>query len=358
MTQIIDNNKKRKRTTLLIYTAIILVILLIAAVSIRKYLDNQLKPIAIDSDIKEVEIVIPVGTSSQGIAKILKENNLIRNELVFRIFARYEKMDGKFKAGKYLLNNGMTQEEIMKKLVEGGIAKDYVTFTIPEGFELRQIADRLSEMGLVDKDDFLELASTVSNFSSEFEFLKEIPQELSLEGYLYPDTYQVYTDADEEDIIRKMLTRFESLYTDEIKNRAQELGMSLNEVITLASIIEREGKIDEEREIISAVFHNRLKSGMMLQSCATVQYILGERKPVLSNEDIAIESPYNTYLNQGLPPGPIASPGIKSIIAAVNPADVNYMYFVFNEDEKGTHTFSVTYEEHLKAIDRIRKNRK
>lgn len=353
MTQIMDNNKKRK--TLLFYIVAILLIIIIAAISIRKYLDNQLKPIATGNDIKEVEIVIPVGTSSQGIAKILKENNLIRNELVFRVFARYEKMDGKFKAGKYVLSNSMTQEEIMKKLVEGGIAKDYVTFTIPEGFELRQIADRLSEMGLVDKDKFLELTSKASNFSSEFEFLKEVPQELSLEGYLYPDTYQVYTDAAEKDIIRKMLSRFESLYTDDIKNKAQELNMSLNEVITLASIIEREGKIDDEREIISAVFHNRLKSGMMLQSCATVQYILGERKPVLSNEDIAIDSPYNTYINKGLPPGPIASPGIKSILAAVNPADVDYMYFVYNEDETGTHTFSVTYEEHLKAIDRIRK---
>ncbi|SCG83270.1 hypothetical protein DW1_1700 [Proteiniborus sp. DW1] len=355
MTQTIENNKKRRKKPILLYFFIImLIIVLVGIYGVKKYVDNQLKPIAIDN-IKEVQVTIPKGSSSSKIAKILKDNNLIRNELVFRLFAKYEKMDNKFKAGKYVFNTGMTQEEIMGKLVEGGISKDAITFTIPEGFELKQIAERLHEMNLADKDTFLELASKVSNFSSEYEFLKEVPEELSLEGYLYPDTYEVYVDASEKDIIRKMLNRFDNLYTDEIKAKAKELNLDLNQVITLASIIEREGRAESEREIISAVFHNRIKAGMMLQSCATVQYILGERKPVLSTEDTLIDSPYNTYINTGLPPGPIASPGIKSIEAAVNPADVNYMYFVFNEDEEGTHTFSVTYEEHKKAKNRIRK---
>lgn len=354
MTQISDNNRKKKKHILIYFLIIVLVITGISLFSLKKYVDNQLQPI-VTENIKEVQINIPKGASSSEIAKILMDNNLIKNELIFRILTKYEKMDGKFKAGKYILNNGMTPEEIMEKLVAGGIAKDSITFTVPEGFELEQIAERLEEMNIANKDTFLELTSKASNFSTEYEFLIGVPEELSLEGYLYPDTYQVYIDASEKDIIRKMLNRFDNLYTDEIKAKAKELNLDLNQVITLASIIEREGRADEEREIISAVFHNRLKSGMMLQSCATVQYILGERKPVLSNEDISIESPYNTYINQGLPPGPIASPGIKSIEAAVNPANVNYMYFVFNEDETGTHTFSVTYDEHLKAINRIRK---
>lgn len=354
MTQISDNNRKKKKHILIYFLIIVLVITGISLFSLKKYVDNQLQPI-VTENIKEVQINIPKGASSSEIAKILMDNNLIKNELIFRILTKYEKMDGKFKAGKYILNNGMTPEEIMEKLVAGGVAKDSITFTVPEGFELEQIAERLEEMNIANKDTFLELTSKASNFSTEYEFLIGVPEELSLEGYLYPDTYQVYIDASEKDIIRKMLNRFDNLYTDEIKAKAKELNLDLNQVITLASIIEREGRADEEREIISAVFHNRLKSGMMLQSCATVQYILGERKPVLSNEDISIESPYNTYINQGLPPGPIASPGIKSIEAAVNPANVNYMYFVFNEDETGTHTFSVTYDEHLKAINRIRK---
>ncbi len=357
MTQMIENNKKEsKKPFFLYFFIVVLIIVTIAVISFRKFVDNQLQPVAMEN-VKEIEITIPKGASTSSIAKILKDNNLVKNEMFFSAFAKYEKMDGKFKAGKYVLNNGMTQEEIMEKLVAGGISKDSVTFTIPEGFELKQIAERLSEMGLVDKDSFLELTSKVSNFSSEFEFLEEVPGELSLEGYLYPDTYEVYVDANEKDIIRKMLSRFDSLYTDDIKAKAKELNLNLNQVITLASIIEREGRADSEREIISAVFHNRLKSKMMLQSCATVQYILGERKPVLSNKDTLIESPYNTYINQGLPPGPIASPGIKSIEAAVNPANVDYKYFVYNENEAGTHTFSVTYEEHLKAINKIRKNK-
>lgn len=357
MTQIIGNNKKRsKKPVLLYFFTVILFVILIAVISIKIFVDNQLQPVAIEN-IKEIQITIPKGASTSGIAKILKDSNLIKNELIFRIFAKYDEMDGKFKAGKYTLNNGMTQEEIMKKLVSGGIAKDSIIFTIPEGFELKQIAERLGDMGIADMKVFLELTSKVSNFSSEFEFLKEVPEDLSLEGYLYPDTYEIYIDASEKDIIRKMLSRFDKLYTDEIKSKARELNLNLNQVVTLASIIEREGRAESEREIISGVFHNRLETGMMLQSCATVQYILGERKPVLSNADTLIESPYNTYINQGLPPGPIASPGIESIKAAVTPADVDYKYFVFNEDETGTHTFSVTYEEHLKAIKRIRKKK-
>lgn len=355
MTQAFEKNKKKRKKPVGLYVFIILLMIIAgAAIGFKKYVDNQLTPIAIDN-IEETQISIPKGTSTSNIAKILKDNNLIKNELVFRIFAKYEKMDGNFKAGNYLLNNGMTPEEIMRKLVAGGIGKESVTFTIPEGFELEQIAERLNEMKIVNKDIFLELTSKASNFEDEFEFLKDVPEGLSLEGYLYPDTYEVYTDASEKDVIRKMLSRFNNLYSDEIKSKAQELNLDLNQVVTLASIIEREGKADSEREIISGVFHNRLKSGMMLQSCATVQYILGERKPVLTNQDTSIDSPYNTYMNLGLPPGPIASPGIRSIEAAVNPAEVEYKYFVFNEDEAGTHTFSVTYEEHLRAINRIRK---
>lgn len=355
MAQAFEKNKKNRKRPVVFYIFIVLLFLIAAsAIGFKKYVDNQLASVA-SENIKEIQISIPKGTSSSNIANILKENNLIKNELIFRIFAKRENMDGKFKAGNYVLNNGMTQKEIMEKLVSGGIAKDTITFTIPEGYELEQIAERLYEMGIADKDIFLELTSQASNFASEFEVLKDVPEGLSLEGYLYPDTYEVYTDADEKDIIRKMLSRFDNLYTDEIKAKANDLDLDLNQVVTLASIIEREGKADSEREIISGVFHNRLKSGMMLQSCATVQYILGERKPVLSNQDTSIDSPYNTYINTGLPPGPIASPGIRSIEAAVNPADVDYMYFVFNEDEAGTHTFSVTYDEHLRAINRIRK---
>ena len=278
---------------------------------------------------------------------------MIKNEYVFRLVSKIENKEGKYKAGKYVLSNGMSQHEIMDKLVKGGISKDTITFTIPEGFELKQIADRLENNGVVNKERFLELCSKASNFSSEFSVLKEVPSDHSLEGYLYPDTYEIYADAKEEDIIRKMLNKFDSVYTNDIKDKAKKLNMDINQVITLASIIEREGMVDNERAIISGVFHNRIKKDQKLESCATVQYILGERKENLTEKDTRIESKYNTYLYKGLPPGPIASPGIKSIQAAVAPEETDYLFFVANGD--GTHTFTRTYQEHLNAKNKIRK---
>ena len=155
-------------------------------------------------------------------------------------------------------------------------------------------------------------------------------------------------DSSEEEIISKMLGEFERIYEEDIKIAMEAMNLSLNETVILASIVEREGKVDEERPLMSAVFHNRIDQGMMLQSCATVQFILGERKEVLTNKDTSTPSPYNTYIHQGLPPAPIASPGKASLIAAVNPADVDYLFFVLTGKD-GTHTFTKTYDEHLKA---------
>jgi len=343
-----DNGRKRFKRIFII----IVIILITSAIGVKYYISDQLKPVSHDI-IEEKSVVIPKGSSTLTIAEILKQNNLIRNEYVFRLVSKIEGKEEKYKAGKYIFSNGMSQREIMDKLVEGGISKDTITFTIPEGFELKQIAERLESKGLVDKERFLELCSKVSNFSSEFDFLKEVPSDHSLEGYLYPDTYEVYIDVKEEDIIRKMLNKFDNIYTDDIRNKAHALNMDINQVITLASIIEREGMVDEERALISGVFHNRIKKGRKLESCATVQYILGERKENLTEKDTRIESEYNTYLHKGLPPGPIASPGIKSIQAAVDPEDTDYLFFVANGD--GTHTFTRTYQEHLNAKNKIRK---
>lgn len=335
------------------FFVLVIVIALVGFFVLRGYYEAQSKPMTIDN-VQEISVEIPQGSTTPKIASILKEKGLIRNELIFRLTAKFLGMDGSLKAGKYVLDNGMTPEEILERLKAGGILKETVTFTIPEGFELDEIATRLSSRGLGDRDVFLELASDPNRFSESFPVFKDIPKGLNLEGYLYPDTYEVYTDSSEEEIIMKMLSRFQELYTEDLAIKAKELNMTLNEVITLASIIEREGKLDDERPIISAVFHNRININKPLESCATIQYALGERKERLTFKDLEIKSDYNTYANNGLPPGPIASPGIKSIEAAVNPSDVDYKYFVSNGD--GSHTFSITYDEHLKAIERIRNN--
>jgi UPF0755 protein len=223
-------------------------------------------------------------------------------------------------------------------------------FTIPEGFELRQIADRLEADGLVNKDKFY---AAVKESDLDYAFLKGIPnRENKLEGYLFPDTYEVFKNATEQDIINKMLGRFDQVFTEEYRQRARELNMSLDQVITLASIIEREAKLDKERKIISAVFHNRLNKKMKLESCATVQYLLKEQKSVLTYKDLEVDSPYNTYIYAGLPKGPIASPGVESIEAALYPDKVDFLFFFATKD--GSHIFSKTYQEHLNAQNKIK----
>ena len=297
---------------------------------------------------EDIEIYIPVGASTGDIATILAKENLINYPLIFKIVSRINNNDGLYHQGSHILNTSMNYYGIMETLKQDTIDDSVMTFTIPEGYELRQIADVLSQKGLVDRKRFLEIADE-GNF--DYPFLKDLPDRGNrLEGYLFPDTYEVFVDSSEEQIIKKMLDRFEQIFVDEYYVCAQELGMSVDEVITLASIIEREAKLDEERRLVSAVFHNRLNSSEynLLESCATIQYILGERKEVLSISDTKIDSPYNTYLYGGLPIGPIASPGKRSIEAALYPADVDYMFFVAQSD--GSHVFSKTYAQHLKAI--------
>ncbi|WP_069649451.1 endolytic transglycosylase MltG [Caloranaerobacter ferrireducens] len=310
------------------------------------YIKEQMRPVGIEGDFYDVTIKIPSGSTTAKIAEILEENSLIRNKYIFRIIVRMKKVDGKLKAGEYSLNNKMDLYQIIDVLVKGN-PKETITFTIPEGYELSLIAEKLSKLNLVNKERFLELCNNVSLFKKKFDFLNELPEGSNLEGYLFPDTYEVYKDAKEEEIIKKMLARFDQVYNDKIKDKAKKLNLTMNEVITLASIIEREAKLDSERPLISAVFHNRLKKGWLLQSCATVQYALGERKEKLTYDDLKIDSKYNTYLYKGLPPGPIASPGIKSIEAAVEPANVDYLFFVVNKD--GSHTFSRSFNEHINA---------
>lgn len=299
------------------------------------------------SDNTEIDIEIPEGSSLQTIAKLLKDKDLIKSEFIFKIKAKQEKIANHLQAGEYFMSRNMSLDEIIAVLKEGPI-RDIVKFTIPEGYELRQTAERLSEMGLVDEERFLELVSDKSLFEDEYEFLKEIKNGQSLEGFLFPATYEVYKTATEEEIISRMLDAFNNIYKTELIDKIKGSELSFNEIITLASIIEREGKLDKERPLMSAVFYNRIEQGIRLQSCATVQYILGERKPVLSNKDTSIPSPYNTYLHEGLPPAPIAAPGKSSLIAALEPADVDYLYFVLT-GEDGSHTFTTNYKDHLKA---------
>lgn len=300
-----------------------------------------LSPVKIKQD---VEVYIPKGKSFSEIAKILKEKGLIRDEMLFILLGRIMGIDKKARAGYYIFTKDMTAKDVIEKLMEGKIIE--YTVTVVEGDSLYEISDKLSAQNLIPQERFWELVK-------DKKFLKSLNIDApSLEGYLFPDTYKIPKGMDAEEILATMVKRFWEVYDAKLREKTKKMGWSINQVVTLASIIEKEAKVDEERPIISAVYHNRLRFGMPLQADPTAIYGIKRFSAGVTKKDLQNKTPYNTYVIKGLPPGPIASPGLKSIIAALNPAKVSYLYFVSRGD--GTHEFSVDYESHLIKINEIK----
>lgn len=307
------------------------------------------------------EIEIPLGSSTAHIASMLQEEGLIQSAFLFQLVAKYKGYDENLQAGRYKLSSDMSMEEILLELQKGIVKKEGIRFTIPEGFTVEQIAARMEEYQLTKKEDFLELCRGEAFASQLLQNAGEISSQVRFpcEGYLFPDTYEVHAGATAEEIIEMMLARFFEVFDDECRLQAEKIGFNIHQIVTIASLVEKEAVLPEERPLISAVFHNRLNSEALplLQSCATVQYILGESKPVLTYQDLEIDSPFNTYLYPDLPPGPIASPGRQSLQAALYPADTDYLYFVSREDGSGGHYFSRTLQEHNHFKNIAQKNR-
>jgi len=320
-------------------------------------------PMASDTNFTTKEIKIPLGSSTAHIASILQEEGLIKNSFLFRLISKYKGYDGQLQAGLYQLSSNMSMDEILLELQKGVLPAEGIRFTIPEGFTIEQIGERLEEQGLVKKEDFLEICRVYEKdgVNPLSQILGNIPSQVyyRLEGYLFPDTYEVCRDVSAEKIVDLMFSRFLEVFNEEYRLRAEEMGFGIHQIVTIASLIEKEAVLPEERPLIAAVFHNRLNSEALpyLQSCATVQYILGETKPVLTYQDLEIDSPFNTYLYPDLPPGPIASPGLQALRAALYPADVDYLYFVSKEDGSGSHYFSRTLPEHNKYKKLAQQNR-
>ncbi|MBN2220631.1 MAG: endolytic transglycosylase MltG [Vallitaleaceae bacterium] len=299
-----------------------------------------------DEDVRIItkEVTIPSGSTAETIANILKDNELINNVWYFRLVAKIEGLDASFQPGDYVFNTGMNDEQIMKILATEGEQRETVTFTIPEGYSIEQIGKRLVEKGLCTTAEFM---SAIENGNYGYKFMEFIPdRNLKLQGYLFPDTYEVYADATAEDIVSTMLKRFDQIFKDEYYDRMKELDMDLDSIITIASIIEKEVRVAEERPVVSGVIYNRLDIDMNLQMCSTVMYALDVPRDRLTYNDLEIESPYNTYKYPGLPVGPIASPGEASIIAALYPEDNNYLYFVLTDPIEGRHEFNETLDGH------------
>lgn len=298
----------------------------------------------VDLPVENITVNIAEGSGTSMIAEQFKNEGIIKYPFAFKLQARMGDYNSNIRPGSITIENGMSYKEILELLCSD--MRDAKSVVIPEGFEQKQIAARLEEEGICTAADF----EAATHDEYDYSFIKILSdRDNRLEGYLYPDTYMFVPGTDAHEVIDTMLAEFDKQVNSELRARAKEMDMSLDEIITLASVIERETDSDSERAKVAGIFYNRIDQGMKLQSCATVQYILGERKDVLSVSDTQIESPYNTYLNAGLPVGPIANPGIECIKAALYPEDTEYLYFVAGPD--GKHIFSKTYEEHLAATN-------
>ncbi len=288
------------------------------------------------------------GMGIKQISNLLKEQGIIEHPLLFTSWARITGSGQRIKAGEYSLSASLSPVEILAILEEGKTFLHKVT--IPEGYSLKQIADVLANEGLADKDEF-----TIAAYNPELIKRWNIPGD-SLEGYLFPDTYHFPKRIGTKKMLDIMLTQFERNLPDPWRMRAADMGFSLHQIITLASLIEKEVGVASERSLISAVYHNRLKKNIKLQCDPTVIYAIPDFDGNLTKEHLRrLDSPYNTYLYPGLPPGPIASPGRASIRAALYPDDVNYLYFVSRNN--GTHEFSTNLRQHNRAVFKYQKLR-
>lgn len=293
-----------------------------------------------------VNFRIEKGNNAKLIAKKLKEKGLVRSSLLFLYYIKKLGLESKLKAGEYILSKDMSIRQILNYLVEGKTI--VIKVAIPEGFTTREIAQLIEKKGLGNNEIFIKLVKTPHLFN----FSYEIP--LTFDGYLFPDTYYLDRTLCEKDIIQKMLDRFQEIVKyNHIIERSNEIKYSLDNIINIASLIEKEAKVDSERPLISAVLHNRLKRGMALECDATIQFILGNPKKRLYYKDLLIDSPYNSYLYKGLPPRPICNPGLASIESALSPAKANYLFYVLKND--GLHHFSFKASEHAKAKKKYRK---
>ena len=359
-----ERHKKSNKNKLkwLILSCIAAVIIISAIITYCSFFANSYDPnnatqVVIEQQ-DRMEFVIPSGANTTQIAELLKKQGIIGNVNIFKILSRINGYDGKYQAGTHILSKSLSYNQVMTVLTRKPSIK---RVTIPEGKSFIQIVDILYSNKIIsDKNSFIKLANT-GEF--DYAFLKNLPaRDNKLEGYLFPDTYDFDTNASDANIITIMLNNFDSKIKPEYYSQIKNLkgNMTLDKVIILASIIEREGRNPADLGKISGVFYNRLtnsdKTLRKLQSCATIQYILlkttGATKTRLYNKDLAIDDPYNTYLYEGLPPGPICCPGESAIKAAFYPEQTEYLYFVAKGDTLGSHQFSATYKEHLAAIQK------
>ena len=320
-------------------------LVIIVAVSAFLWFESQLD-LASTSDPRI--FIVPQGASINEVAHLLEGEGIIASSLLFRLHMRLAHRDVSIKAGEYRFSPPVTIRRIARQLIEGRVL--YHRLTVREGLDWRETAAALGGKGFGTVEEYLSLVSDPALIG------KLDPGAENLEGYLFPETYSVARGTTPGEIVEMMVARFREIWNQEFQARAEVLGMSVREVVTLASLIEKETALPEERPLVSSVFHNRLRLGMKLACDPTVIYAVKRVKPwdgIIHRSDLELDSPYNTYLYPGLPPGPIANTGLESIRSALYPADTSHLFFVSRND--GSHVFSDSYADHAQAVNKYQR---
>lgn len=344
-------------------TIIVIALVLFIGIFGAIYVKSALQPVDSDSD-QQIEVEIPLGSGITAISKILEEHGIIKDARIFKYYAKF-KNQSNFQAGNYTMTPSMTLDEILESLKTGKVYREpLMAITIPEGLTLEQIGKIVEKHTKYTKEQFMDRVNSkefIDYVMSTYPELvtDEILNEnirYPLEGYLFPATYAFYEEnVSLDDVILPMIEKTNSVI-NEYKSLLAEREMSVHELLTIASLLEEEATAKTDRETIASVFYNRMEIGMPLQTDPSVLYALGGHKERVLYEDLEVQSPYNTYMNPGLPPGPIANAGVVSIEAALNPTDTEYLYFLADQD--GNNHFAKTYEEHLQNKNLYINNKK
>lgn len=356
-----DKQQKRKRKRIILISVLVSFILIISISGFfafnfyKSYTIGGMSKNSVSDNLElATSIEIPSGSSLRDIANILENSEIIDNVNAFLLKCKTENLGNNIPAGTFNISlNNLTFYDLLDALYSPVVIDNGLRLLIKEGETQEDIATKLDSMGIVSYEDFMTTANTAS---FDYDFIDALPvsyeRESRLEGYLYPDTYFLGEDETAYSIINKLLKRFDELYTDEMESKAKELGLTTDEIVTMASIIEKEIRYPAERTTAASVIYNRLEKGMKLQMDATVLYAKKEHSDRTTIADTQIISSYNTYYIEGLPIGPISNPSISCIEAVLNPDDTNYIYYVVENDETGQHFYTSSYTEFLSAKEK------
>lgn len=331
-----------RRSKIIIFSFLIILIILFSVINIYFFLDREIKkPYKIEEKIFEVK----KGEKVKEIAFRLEKENLIKNKFYFLFYVLKERKQKSLQAGRYFFSNPISISQIVEKISEGRVIFPEIKITFPEGLRLHQIENLIQNSKLILEESKLISDFKIKDFKQKYNFLKNGPNDTSLEGFLFPDTYYFKEKTKIETIINKFLSNFNKKLSSDLIKEIERQNKTIFEIIIMASILEKEVKTKEDREIVSGIFWKRIKQNKPLESCATIAYILRVDKWRYSYQETRIPSPYNTYLNQGLPQGPISNPGLEAIKAAIYPKETDYNYFLTDPETKKT-IFAKTIKEH------------